>query len=277
MRLNSAVLILAFGAAHVALCVPDAAFSDERPAWRDDPLGSRFALGAGLFAPRLDTQVRRDSSDGIIGTVIDFESTLGMDDSDRSALMLGYYRFAKKHRIGFQHFRLDRNGDSGGDDDGDGIVSVTISPESNEVEVGERARFRAQAYDADGNRVRGIDFEWTVVGNIGNIDCHKVTSNEEEGFSALMGRLIAEGYSRFGFLGGLKGINTSDIKVNLRNPASLNLEVTNIMGQIVYTQTLDAKPGMNKFTLDATELSEGLYFYTVKAGTSSVTKKMLVD
>jgi hypothetical protein len=105
-------MILTFGAALMALCLPDTAFSDEEPAWRDDPLGSRFALGAGIFAPRLDTKVRLDSSSGIIGTAIDFESTLGMDDNDRLPLILGYYRIKKKHRLGFQYFRLDRNGDS---------------------------------------------------------------------------------------------------------------------------------------------------------------------
>jgi len=62
--------------------------------------------------PRLDTRVRRDSSTGIVGTVIDFESTLGMDDKDQLPLLLGYYRVAKKHRINFHYFRLDRNGNS---------------------------------------------------------------------------------------------------------------------------------------------------------------------
>jgi hypothetical protein len=112
MRTGNAGLILTFSAALMALCLPDSALPDERPAWRDDPLGSRFALGAGVFAPRLDTKVRLDSSTGIIGTAIDFESTLGMDDNDRLPLILGYYRFKKKHRLGFQYFRLDRNGDS---------------------------------------------------------------------------------------------------------------------------------------------------------------------
>jgi hypothetical protein len=88
------------------------ALAEERPAWRDDPLGNRFELGVGLFAPRLDTRVRRDSSTGIVGTVIDFESTLGMDDKDQLPLLLGYYRVAKKHRINFHYFRLDRNGNS---------------------------------------------------------------------------------------------------------------------------------------------------------------------
>jgi hypothetical protein len=88
------------------------ALAQERPAWRDDPLGNRFVLGAGLYAPRLDTQVRRDSSSGMLGTLIDFESTLGMDDKDLLPLLFGHYRVAKNHRIIFQYFRLDRSGNS---------------------------------------------------------------------------------------------------------------------------------------------------------------------
>jgi len=99
----------------LTLCGSTESLADERPAWRDDPLGSRFALGIGLFAPRLDTQVRRDSSTGIVGTVIDFESTLGMDDNDQLPMVLGYYRFAKRHRLRFQYFRLDRSGESASD------------------------------------------------------------------------------------------------------------------------------------------------------------------
>jgi hypothetical protein len=91
------------------------ALAQERPAWRDDPLGKRFLLGAGSFWARLDTQVRLDSSSGQIGTVIDFESTLGMDENDVLPLLLGYYRFAKKHRLAFAHFRLNRNGEAASD------------------------------------------------------------------------------------------------------------------------------------------------------------------
>jgi len=69
-------------------------------------------LGAGLYFPKLDTSVRRDSSNGMLGTLIDFESTLGMDDKDRLPLLVGHYRFAKKHQITFQYFSLSRHGDS---------------------------------------------------------------------------------------------------------------------------------------------------------------------
>jgi len=86
------------------------AFAEERPAWRDDPFGSRFVIGAGPFWARLDTKVRLDSSTGALGTVIDFESTLGMDENDELPLLMGYYRFAKNHRASFQYFKLNRDG-----------------------------------------------------------------------------------------------------------------------------------------------------------------------
>jgi hypothetical protein len=67
-------------------------------------------LGAGPFWARLDTQVRLDSSTGQLGTAIDFESTLGMDENDVLPMMLGYYRIAKNHRITFGYFQLNRDG-----------------------------------------------------------------------------------------------------------------------------------------------------------------------
>ncbi len=92
------------------------AVAQERPAWRDDPLGNRFVLGAGPFWARLDTQVRLDSSTGVPGTLIDFESTLGMDENDLLPLMMGYYRISKNHRITFEYFQLNRNGEAVNDE-----------------------------------------------------------------------------------------------------------------------------------------------------------------
>lgn len=99
-------------AAILTVCEAGNALAEERPAWHDDPLGSRFTLGIGLFNPMLDTKIRLDGSTGIVGTLIDFESTLGMDDNDRLPLVMGYYRFAKRHRMTFEYFRLDRNGNA---------------------------------------------------------------------------------------------------------------------------------------------------------------------
>lgn len=70
---------------------------------------------------------------------------------------------------------------------------------------------------------------------------------------------------------------STTIHVNLRNSAELDLKVVNLMGQTVFQATKDAKTGMNVLTFDASDMAEGIYFYTVKAGNSSVTKKMIVE
>ncbi len=103
-------ILLPAVAAYLLLTGLGDALAQERPAWRDDPLGNRFVLGAGPFWARLDTKVRLDSSSGQIGTAIDFESTLGMDENEMLPFIRGYYRVAKNHRLAFAHFRLNRNG-----------------------------------------------------------------------------------------------------------------------------------------------------------------------
>jgi hypothetical protein len=70
----------------------------------------------------------------------------------------------------------------------------------------------------------------------------------------------------------------TEVKVNLRKTADLKLEVSNMMGQNVFkTQKNGAVPGINSLIINAQVLSPGIYFYTVKAGNSSVTKKMIVE
>ncbi|MCD4682921.1 MAG: T9SS type A sorting domain-containing protein, partial [Bacteroidales bacterium] len=67
-------------------------------------------------------------------------------------------------------------------------------------------------------------------------------------------------------------------QVNVHTTTNLSLEVVNMMGQIV--QTVDAgvaQPGMNEIIIDGTKLTSGIYFYTVKAGETSVTRKMIVE
>ncbi|MCD4695206.1 MAG: T9SS type A sorting domain-containing protein, partial [Bacteroidales bacterium] len=71
---------------------------------------------------------------------------------------------------------------------------------------------------------------------------------------------------------------TSTVAVALDKPAELSLEVTNLMGQTVYQ--LPAKKysaGSNQLIIDAESLKTGVYFYTVKSGNVSVTKKMIVE
>jgi len=71
---------------------------------------------------------------------------------------------------------------------------------------------------------------------------------------------------------------TSTVYVNLRKASTLTMEVTNMMGQVVYrVDAGHATTGLNKLTIDGSQLSNGVYFYTVQAGEATVTKKMIVD
>ena len=70
----------------------------------------------------------------------------------------------------------------------------------------------------------------------------------------------------------------SEIKVKLNRATDLQLEIVNLAGQKIYSaEILGARPGMNTLSIDGSEFSPGVYFYTVKAGESSVTKKMIVE
>lgn len=68
------------------------------------------------------------------------------------------------------------------------------------------------------------------------------------------------------------------VKVNIREASEVALSVVNMMGQ----QVLEVAPrtmlkGMNEITFDVSDLASGTYFYTVKAGNATVSKKMLVE
>lgn len=71
---------------------------------------------------------------------------------------------------------------------------------------------------------------------------------------------------------------SSTVFVNLDEKMELSLEVTNLMGQVVYT--LPAKTynaGKVDLTIEAGNLESGVYFYTVHAKDSSITKKMIIE
>ncbi len=72
--------------------------------------------------------------------------------------------------------------------------------------------------------------------------------------------------------------STSIVQVNLMQATELSLDVVNMMGQKVYSiNTGMGKTGLNTITIDGSNLTPGIYFYTVRAGESAITKKMIVD
>jgi hypothetical protein len=56
------------------------------------------------------------------------------------------------------------------------------------------------------------------------------------------------------------------------------VEVTNIMGQKVMTMDKGfVNSGARKFTIECSQLTTGVYFYTVKINGESFTHKMIVE
>ena len=71
---------------------------------------------------------------------------------------------------------------------------------------------------------------------------------------------------------------STTIKVKLQKPAELKLKIVNMLGEKVYELPVKrGNVGFNTFTIQDDNLSPGIYFYTVNAGESSVTKKMIVN
>ena len=72
--------------------------------------------------------------------------------------------------------------------------------------------------------------------------------------------------------------NTSFVNVELKEASELLLKVYNLMGQVVYEYSAGhVFAGSHQLTIDAGNLTEGVYFYTVKAGENSITRKMIVE
>jgi hypothetical protein len=68
----------------------------------------------------------------------------------------------------------------------------------------------------------------------------------------------------------------TDINVTLNNTSKLTLDVYNLMGQNVYSVNAGEVTGNYTFTLNA-DFEPGVYFYTVTAGTQTISKKMIVE
>jgi hypothetical protein len=69
----------------------------------------------------------------------------------------------------------------------------------------------------------------------------------------------------------------SYVTVTLNEGAELSLEVYSITGQQVISQDYGYATGTTTLTINGDQLTPGVYFYTVKAGESKVTHKMIVE
>ncbi len=70
---------------------------------------------------------------------------------------------------------------------------------------------------------------------------------------------------------------TTMIRFSLKEQGNVSLKVYNVIGQLVSTLVNEQKPaGTFEYNFDASNLSSGIYFYTIKAGDFSATRKMIL-
>ena len=69
---------------------------------------------------------------------------------------------------------------------------------------------------------------------------------------------------------------STTIDVNLKNPALLNLEVTNMLGQVITSRNNNYPSGKSQLIIDASGYAPGVYFYTITIVNDRITNKMIV-
>lgn len=68
-----------------------------------------FAVRASGLFPKIDTSARADASGGQVGTSVDFESDLGLEDRKAMPSIDASWRFAPRHRLALSYLSLDRD------------------------------------------------------------------------------------------------------------------------------------------------------------------------
>ena len=99
--IKAGLLILLFTMVSAGFLLPGAAKAEEGYG----PGTDRFKINLGYYFPAISTDMQVDIGD----SPIDFEETLGLSENETVLRLDGYWRFAKKHRLGFGYYRLDRD------------------------------------------------------------------------------------------------------------------------------------------------------------------------
>lgn len=110
--------------------------------WENWPTGDRWRIGAGYFAPDLDTAIVVTDTGGNIGTGISFEQNLGLDDSEATGLLNIDWRFFKRHAVSYRYFALDRSATTSGS-----TVTIAIGDEVFDVSLPIQSFFDITAHE----------------------------------------------------------------------------------------------------------------------------------
>lgn len=79
---------------------------------RGTGLNKRVNLSLGGFRANVDSNIRMDSSAGILGTELDFEDDLGLAERKTLPYLDLTWRLSPRNRLEFSYYKLERRGDS---------------------------------------------------------------------------------------------------------------------------------------------------------------------
>lgn len=71
--------------------------------------------------------------------------------------------------------------------------------------------------------------------------------------------------------------NQAHVSFNLNEAASVKTQVYNSLGALVYNGAEQMLAGKNKLNIDCSNYNSGLYFVTITAGGTKITKRLVVD
>lgn len=71
--------------------------------------------------------------------------------------------------------------------------------------------------------------------------------------------------------------SNSTIEYNMPNSGNVLIQVRNVIGELVVSDNVAAQAGVNKFQLDGSKLTSGIYFYQFNYNNKVITKKFIVN
>lgn len=71
---------------------------------------SRWSFSFGIYGSQADTSMRVDGSGGLVGTVLDVEEFLNVEDTKNTGFFAGRFMFRQRHFLEVEYFNIGRNG-----------------------------------------------------------------------------------------------------------------------------------------------------------------------
>jgi len=69
---------------------------------------------------------------------------------------------------------------------------------------------------------------------------------------------------------------STSIRFTMKEAGLATIVITDVLGRVVFRETLNAKQGENEYQFRASNLGSGMYFYTLYASGFQQTRKMML-